>query len=350
MSNTTPASATRAARRRRRRVAAIGTAVAAVLGLTVFVVVSAVTSGGLAGTLTDGTSGISQLDPDQGLVGDEVHIVGAGFTGASDVKFNGVSVTSFNVTSDTDIVTIVPEGATRGPVSIMTPDGPITSDLDFSPLSPTILSFAPTSARSGDTVTITGNTGGLFKFINGAADAFGEPPVAQGGRYSLRKNWSPEWSSLSFSGSSNIGLGALGTVSAGLSFSMCLTTSCFGDVDASFDFDYKKAGKTWTFSEIPVGEDWGFEYSKTFSDSFYDSGKTGDNWGGFKGTVSGDVSVTIKLDSSPLSASLKLSFDLQAKAYLGAGGDWNYLGTYGVSYDSGSDRFCFGAKGYNICV
>ncbi len=199
-------------------------------------------------------------------------------------------------------------------------------------------------------LTISGNTGGLFKFINGAADAFGEPPVAKGGRYSLRKSWSPEWTSLSFAGSSSIGLGALGTITAGMNFYMCITTSCLGDVDATFAFDYKKAGKTWSFSDIPIGEDWGFDYSKTYSDSFSESGKTGDSWGGLKGTVSGNVSVTVKVDSSPLSASVSLSFDLQAKAYLGLGGDWNYLGTYGVSYDSGSDRFCFGAKGYKICV
>ena len=41
----------------------------------------------------------------------EVHIVGNGFTGATEVQFNGVPATSFNVLSDTEIATLVPEGA-----------------------------------------------------------------------------------------------------------------------------------------------------------------------------------------------------------------------------------------------
>lgn len=158
-------------------------------------------------------------------MGAEVRIVGSGFTNASDVEFNGVSVNSFNVISDTELVTLVPEGATRGLVTIVTPDGEISSTDDFRPLSPTILRFVPTTARAGDVISING---------------------------------------------------------------------------------YLKLGN--------------------------------------------NNDISIKLNSSPLSASLALSFDLEAKAYLGLGGDWNYLGTYGVSYDSGSDQFCFGAKGYKISV
>lgn len=199
-------------------------------------------------------------------------------------------------------------------------------------------------------LTIEGNTGGLMKFINGAADAFGAPPAPNGGRYKLRAAWSGSVDRITFGGSTSFSLGSLGTIKPSVKFDLCLTKSCFGDVDASFSFDYKKGGKTWSFDDIPLGDDWGFKYSTSYSDSFYESGKVGDNWGGLKGTISGSISVALNISYPPVSAGLSLDFDLRAKAYLGLGGDWNYLGTYGVSYDSGDDQFCFSGKGYKVCV
>ena len=70
---------------------------------------------------------ISVLDrlphPTSGPIGTSVTIGGSGFTGATDVKFNGTSVGSgnFAVVSGAQITATVPSGATTGPISVTTP-------------------------------------------------------------------------------------------------------------------------------------------------------------------------------------------------------------------------------------
>jgi len=199
-------------------------------------------------------------------------------------------------------------------------------------------------------LTVEGNTGGLMKVINGAADAFGQPPVAKGGRYSLREKWTPTMTEIEFGGSSSFSLGTLGTVDTSLYFSMCLTRDCFGKVDADFDLSVKKAGKTFSFASIPLGEDWNFDYSGSLAEDFYESGQVGDNWGGLKGTVSGDITLGIDVDSSPLSVTFTVKASLSARGYIGAGGKWNSVGSIGVSFDSNSGRACFSYSGEKVCV
>ena len=50
----------------------------------------------------------------------------------------------------------VPIGARSGPLTVNTPDGPITTDQSFTVDPPTITSFSPTTAPTGSTITILG--------------------------------------------------------------------------------------------------------------------------------------------------------------------------------------------------
>lgn len=73
---------------------------------------------------------ISGFSPSSAAAGTQVGVSGSGFTGATSVKFNGVSA-SFSVGSDGAITAVVPTGATSGPVSVTTPNGTGTSSGSF---------------------------------------------------------------------------------------------------------------------------------------------------------------------------------------------------------------------------
>lgn len=73
---------------------------------------------------------ISGFSPAHAQVGASVTISGAGFTGATSVKFNGTAAT-FSVPSDSSITTSVPTGATSGTLSVTTPNGSATSSASF---------------------------------------------------------------------------------------------------------------------------------------------------------------------------------------------------------------------------
>ena len=68
-----------------------------------------------------------------GGVGARVTILGTDLTGTTGVNFNGTSAT-FKIASATSIVTSVPEGATSGPVTVVTPTGTLTSNITFTVL------------------------------------------------------------------------------------------------------------------------------------------------------------------------------------------------------------------------
>jgi len=90
-------------------------------------------------------------------VGTTVTISGTNFSGATAVRFNGVSA-SFTAGSATSITATVPSGATTGPISVTTSGGTATSSTSFTVTvpAPTITSFTPTSGPVGTTVTISG--------------------------------------------------------------------------------------------------------------------------------------------------------------------------------------------------
>lgn len=68
--------------------------------------------------------------PSSGSVGSEVRILGTDLTGATGVTFNGVAAT-FIVAAPTEIVAIVPAGATSGSIEVVTPTATLASNVAF---------------------------------------------------------------------------------------------------------------------------------------------------------------------------------------------------------------------------
>ncbi len=71
-----------------------------------------------------------ETNPASGKVGATVKILGTDLTGATGVSFNGVYA-SFVVNSQFLITATVPEGATSGMVEVVTPGGPLNSNVPF---------------------------------------------------------------------------------------------------------------------------------------------------------------------------------------------------------------------------
>lgn len=74
---------------------------------------------------------ISSFAPSSGIAGTVVTITGANFTGATSVKFNGVTASTFTVVSTTQIRATVPSGASSGKISVTTAGGTAQSTGDF---------------------------------------------------------------------------------------------------------------------------------------------------------------------------------------------------------------------------
>lgn len=73
---------------------------------------------------------ISGFNPTSGAVGATVTVYGSGFTGTTEVDFNGASA-SYTVVSDTVLTATVPAGATTGAISIQTGSGVVVSTSSF---------------------------------------------------------------------------------------------------------------------------------------------------------------------------------------------------------------------------
>ena len=115
---------------------------------------------------------INAFTPTIGPAGSSVTLTGAGFTGATAVKFNGTAATTFTVGSDTSITVTVPSGAASGTIAITTPGGTGSSPGAFTVLAPPVIaSFTPASGLAGAQVTLTGTgfTGATSVQFNGTA-------------------------------------------------------------------------------------------------------------------------------------------------------------------------------------
>jgi hypothetical protein len=119
---------------------------------------------------------ITGFAPGSGAAGTQVTITGLNLSGATSVRFNGVSA-AFNESSGSLIAT-VPAGGTVGPISVTTPVGGAGSLTDFGsgppPTPPAISSFSPVSGAVGATVTINGSnfTGVTDVAFNGTSAVF----------------------------------------------------------------------------------------------------------------------------------------------------------------------------------
>jgi hypothetical protein len=108
-------------------------------------------------------STITSFTPTCGVNPAVITINGSGFTGMTDVLFNGTSSPSESFISDAQVTATVPAGATAGPITVETPAADTASTVNFIPAAPgvpTITSFAPATGSVGSSVVITGTNFG----------------------------------------------------------------------------------------------------------------------------------------------------------------------------------------------
>lgn len=104
-------------------------------------------------TVTASPPSISGFTPGSGPVGTVVTIAGQNLVGAS-VAFNGTTATPTTDTS-TQIVVVVPQGATTGPITVTTPGGTATSASAFDISDLVSFSLAPPVVVGGGYVNVT---------------------------------------------------------------------------------------------------------------------------------------------------------------------------------------------------
>ncbi|HOF88553.1 MAG TPA: lipocalin family protein, partial [Armatimonadota bacterium] len=85
------------------------------------------------------------FSPTSGAIGTTVTLTGTLLSGATSVKFNGISATSFTINSDTSITASVPVGATTGKISLTIPDGEVATGDNFTVLAVTLSSIRITT-------------------------------------------------------------------------------------------------------------------------------------------------------------------------------------------------------------
>ena len=123
---------------------------------------------------------VSSVSPNQGPPsgGTTVTVTGAGFTGATAVRFGTKTATSFTVNSSTQITAVSPSGTSTVNVTVTTSQGTSTQQVAFTYVTipaPSLSSLSPSQGpvAGGTTVTLTGTnlTGATAVRFNGAAAA-----------------------------------------------------------------------------------------------------------------------------------------------------------------------------------
>ena len=110
--------------------------------------------GGVYYSMGVGLKAFVRLVTWNGKVGRTVEILGQGFTGTTQVLFNGVPA-AFTNTSDTYMTAVVPDGATTGYVTVTTFTNSYKSNRKFL-VTPQVTSVTPASGKVGASVTIAG--------------------------------------------------------------------------------------------------------------------------------------------------------------------------------------------------
>lgn len=127
-------------------------------------------------SITHAGPSISGISPASGPAGTVITIKGAGFTGATNVTFNGSVpfLGDFTVTADTNLLVVVPLQASTGTLTVYTPGGSATSGVTFT-AAPVITSFSPPNGGNPTAVYINGAN----FVVNGTTVTFsGASPVA----------------------------------------------------------------------------------------------------------------------------------------------------------------------------
>ncbi|MFT3765888.1 MAG: IPT/TIG domain-containing protein [Minicystis sp.] len=100
---------------------------------------------------------IMAFSPGSGAAGTAVTITGSGFTGTSAVRFNGKDASYFRARGDGQIVAVVAEGTTTGPITVVTPAGSTTTPQSFTiAAAPTLTGLSPSSGKAGAMIKLTG--------------------------------------------------------------------------------------------------------------------------------------------------------------------------------------------------
>ena len=143
-----------------------------------------VTTGPISVTNSEGTSQsnsaftvinppeITSFTPPSGPEGEEVTISGTGFSGTTEVAFDGTVAANFTIVSDIEVKADVPGGATDGPISITNAAGTDSSTADFDVTAPPLVTaFNPTNGAEGTEITISGSnfTGSTAVDFNGTS-------------------------------------------------------------------------------------------------------------------------------------------------------------------------------------
>ncbi|HET7434288.1 MAG TPA: IPT/TIG domain-containing protein [Thermoanaerobaculia bacterium] len=184
---------------------------------------------------------VTGFTPNKGTPGTQVAITGVNFTGATLVKFNGVSA-AFTLNSATSITATVPQTATNGPIQVTSPNGSGTSEALFF-LPPVLTSFAPNAAAPGATITIDGNnfTGATGVTFNGTTAVFTVvsqsritatvPAGATSGTLTVTTPYGPVSSTFAFNVLSGSAPALLATASTATSVTLTWT----GDATKAYD-------------------------------------------------------------------------------------------------------------------
>jgi hypothetical protein len=193
--------------------------------------------------------------------------------------------------------------------------------------------FGMNSGRPFGSAYAHGNLGGTFKDLTG-----------QSGRFRVGGNF--EVDAPSYHGETDMKVD-LGVTRFDIIFGIdvCMSGACSGRITPIVRFKNFK-GFNFSNSPLPLNpDDWTF--SGTVDADWSDSGQVGDSWGGLKGTISAKVHMRVSSDNG---GTFSLTASASAKAYLGVGGKWNSLGTYGVSANLSKPQFCLETRGRKVCV
>jgi len=135
-------------------------------------------------SVTDGTTPfVTGVLPVLGGFGTSVTIAGSNFgptQGTSTVSFNGTNATSITSWGNSQIVAILPIGATSGPVNVTVNSINGISSASFTVINPVITSVTPPAAPVGGLITINGSGFSTFNGSNSQVQFNGASPVLNG--------------------------------------------------------------------------------------------------------------------------------------------------------------------------